>query len=159
MVRNDARADRNRAISRLEQLEAQHESELAATEQVLSRDLQAQEKATRGVEQALKRKEAMIERRDAKLKDADGHVRAKLLQSAEETTLLLAEMEQLSLNLELKHTELAIKDGAIDKLTADLEAKDEQCISVSVELVKTLQAKRNQYKQHHTEPLEVEIGR
>ena len=54
-------------------------------------------------------------------------------------------MEQLSLNLEAKHTELAIKDGAIDKLTADLEAKDEQCISVSVELVKTLQAKRNQY--------------
>ena len=90
MVRNDARADRNRAISRLEQLEAQHESELAATEQVLSRDLQAQETVTRGVEQALKRKEAMIERRDAKLKDADGHVRAKLLQRAEETTLLLA---------------------------------------------------------------------
>ena len=70
-LRNTARADRKRVLSRLEQREALHASELAATGLALSADLQAQEAATRGVEQSLRRKEAMIERRDIKLKDAE----------------------------------------------------------------------------------------
>ena len=59
-------------------------------------------------------------------------------------SLLLAQVEQLSVDLELKHAELCRKDAEIAQITEDLEAKDEQCSSVAVEYEK-LNAKRAQY--------------
>ena len=143
-LRNTTRADRKRVLSRLEQREALHASELAATGLALSADLQAQEAATRGVEQSLRRKEAMIERRDIKLKDAEVELKDRVACGAEEMSLLLAQVEQLSVDLELKHAELCRKDAEIAQITEDLEAKDEQCSSVAVEYEK-LNAKRAQY--------------